>query len=175
MKLGLKRGTVALLPYDRAWAKEAAMEKERLMSVCGEYVEAIEHIGSTAIPGLCAKPIIDMSIGLKRFRDAPLLITPLNSIGYHFYKHFQHQMLFCRGPNEKRTHYLHIMRYQGKKWKHDLAFRAYLRSHPSDRSRYAKLKHTLAKRYHSDRQSYSDGKHDFITSIITKANHDFSR
>jgi len=170
MTIGLKRGTVKIIPYQKKWSEEFEREKARILEVCGDRVIAIEHIGSTSVPNLSAKPIIDIAVGIKRLKDAEELLKPLDKIGYHFYKQFQRQRLFvAKGPDENRSHYLHIMRYKGAKWEADQLFRNYLHTHPNEIKRYSKLKEKLAMEYTSDRQSYSDGKNDFIKSIIAKA------
>lgn len=169
MSIGLKRGTVRVVPYQKKWATEFEQEKARILEVCGDKVVAVEHIGSTSVPGLAAKPIIDIAIGVRRLKDAEQLLPSLKKINYHFYKKFQRQRLFvAKGPDEKRTHYLHVMRYNGAKWKTDRLFRNYLRTHPKEVERYSLLKERLAKKYKDDRQAYADGKNAFIKSIITK-------
>ncbi len=131
--IGLKRGTVKIIRYDKKWKTEFKKEESKILDICGDKIISIEHIGSTAVPYLSAKPIVDISVGIKRFKDVEDLIKPLTSIGYHFYKKFQKQMLFCKGPDSKRTHYLHVMRFNGVKWKNDLLFRDYLRTHTKER------------------------------------------
>ena len=170
MNIGLKRGTVKVVPYQKEWAEEFEKERSRILSVRGDSVVAVEHIGSTSVPGLAAKPIIDIGVGIKRLKDADKLIKPLSKIGYKFYKEFQKQRLFvAKGTDDSRTHYLHIMRHGGSKWKNDQIFRDYLRSHPKEVERYAKLKKRLAKKYPNDRQAYSDGKREFIDTLVEKA------
>jgi GrpB-like predicted nucleotidyltransferase (UPF0157 family) len=170
MAIGLKRGTVKVVSYNKKWADEFEQEKARIMQVCGDKVIAIEHIGSTSVPELSAKPIIDIAVGIKRLYDAKELLKPLKKIGYNFYKDFQRQRLFvAKGPDEKRTHYLHVMRYKGAKWQTDQLFRNYLRTHPKEVGRYTKLKQKLSKQYADDRKAYSDGKNTFIKSVIAKA------
>lgn len=170
MSIGLKRGTVKVVPYRKKWGEEFEKERSRILEVCGDKVIAVEHIGSTSVPGLSSKPIIDIAVGIKRLKDAEKLLKPLKKLGYNFYKKFQQQRLFvAKGPDGKRTHYLHIMRYKGAKWESDQLFINYLRTHPKEVKRYGKLKEKLAKRHSNDRQGYSDGKNAFIKSIIAKA------
>ncbi len=170
MSIGLKRGTVDVVAHNPDWADEFEREKERILEACGNKVIAVEHIGSTSIPGLVAKPIIDIALGIRRLQDAKQLLPYLKKLDYHFYKKFQRQLLFvAKGPDEKRTHYLHVMRYNGAKWKTDQLFRNYLRTHPRAVREYSDLKQKLAKAHPDDRQAYSDGKDEFIKSIIAKA------
>ena len=160
--IGLKRGTVKLVPYDKKWSVAFEREKKRLMKSIGRYVVDIQHVGSTAVKELHAKPIIDMSAGVQTLDDVKKLIRPLSTLGYKFYKKFDKQVLFAKGPDAKRTHYLHVMRYKGSKWKSDLLFRDYLLSHPARVKEYADLKKRLAKRYPMDREKYTAGKYLFI-------------
>ena len=170
MAVGLKRGTVKVVPYKKKWVDQFEKEKAQILEVCGDKIVAVEHIGSTSVPGLAAKPIIDIAVGVKRLKDAEQLLKPLSKIGYHFYKQSQRQSLFvAKGPDENRTHYLHAMRYKGAKWNNDQLFRDYLRSHPKEVERYSKLKAKLAKIHPDDRQAYSDDKNTFIKSVISKA------
>ena len=170
MTIGLKRGTVKVVPYREQWAKEFEKEKTRILKVCKDKIISIEHIGSTSVPGLSAKPIIDISVGIKRLKDAKTLLPALKTLGYEFYRDFQRQRLFvAKGSDERRTHYLHIMRFKGAKWKTDQLFRNYLRTHPKEIERYSALKQRLAENHANDREAYSNGKDAYIKSIIAKA------
>ena len=170
MSIGLKRGTVDVVPYNPEGATEFEREKARILNACGSKVVAVEHIGSTSVPGLAAKPIIDIAVGIRRLKDAKKLLPALKKLNYHFYKEFQRQRLFvAKGPDERRTHYLHVMRYNGAKWKTDQLFRNYLRSHPKAVQQYADLKQKLAQTHPDDRRAYADEKDAFIKSIIAKA------
>ena len=167
--IGLKRGTVKLQPYDPKWQKIFEKEKELLLDALGNKVVAIQHIGSTSVPGLTAKPIIDLSLGIHRFKDVGKLTSILRKLGYKFDRKFQHRQFFAKGPNSKRTHYLHVMRYNGAKWKSDRLFREYLRSHPKRLHTYANLKKELASQFPAERQKYSDGKDAFIKETLKLA------
>jgi GrpB-like predicted nucleotidyltransferase (UPF0157 family) len=167
--IGLKRGTVRLSPHSKAWKVSFERERQRLEKTLGASVLDIRHIGSTAIPGIHAKPIIDISLGLRNFKDAKKLAKPLSKIGYNFYRKFQRQILFAKGPDAKRTHYVHVMRYNGAKWKTDILFRDYLRTHPKRRGEYEKLKIALAAKYPNEREKYSAGKKTFISKTLDAA------
>lgn len=165
--IGLKRGTVKLSPYNKKW--QTAFEKERqvLKKAAGKILIDIQHIGSTAIPGIHAKPIIDMSAGVRNLKDAKRLVKLFSKMGYNFYKTFQKQILFAKGPDKKRTHYLHVMKYNGTKWKNDLLFRHYLLRHPTRAKTYDTLKKKLARLYPNDREKYTAGKKLFIENTLT--------
>ncbi|MGH7141790.1 MAG: GrpB family protein [Minisyncoccia bacterium] len=167
--LGLKRGSVKLYPYQKQWSDEFEKERRRLLNKLGNLAIDVQHIGSTSVPGLTAKPILDIAIGVQRFKDAQKLAKSLRELGYNFDRPFQHQLFFARGPDAKRTHYVHVMRYNGAKWKNDALFREYLRSHPARARAYATLKVKLAKQYAGERQKYSDGKNAFIKETLRLA------
>lgn len=167
--IGLKRGTVKLLPYHKNWAQEFEKERQRLENALGEQVVDIQHIGSTSVPGLVAKPIIDISIGVRKLSDVPKLKKIFSRLGYGFYKKFSRQALFAKGPEERRTHYVHVMRYKGAKWTTDILFRNFLRAHPQRANQYALLKKKLARKYPLDREKYTDGKNIFIKTTLRMA------
>ena len=169
--IGLRRGIVKLSPHRTRWGKLFEKEKELLMDRLGDRVTDIQHIGSTAIPGIPAKPIIDMSLGLRTPNDAKKLIKPLADLGYAWRKTAgsSQRRLFVKGPEEKRTHYLHVMQYNNDAWKNDLLFRDYLRANPAYAQRYGELKTALARKYGDDRGMYTKGKASFIRIAIKLA------
>ncbi|MEK7584107.1 MAG: GrpB family protein [Patescibacteria group bacterium] len=167
--LGLRRGTVKLVPHHKGWSWAFEVEKKKLKKKLGKAVIDIQHIGSTAIAGMYAKPILDMSAGVKSLSVAKKLAKPLASLGYNFYKTFSGHVLFAKGPDAKRTHYLHFMRHNGSKWKADLLFRDYLRTHSGRARAYVRLKLKLAKQFPSDREWYTVGKDAFIKETLRRA------
>jgi GrpB-like predicted nucleotidyltransferase (UPF0157 family) len=169
-----RREKIMVTDYKEKWVRDFENEKAQVLKICGKQIVSIEHIGSTSVPELASKPIIDIAVGIYRYKDADDLQEPLNKIGYFFYKQFQHQTLFIkRNSSGRRTHYLHIMRYNGAKWRTDQRFRNYLRTHTKERELYSELKKELAKLHPEDRKAYSVGKNHFIKSIITKANGEY--
>ncbi|MFA6278744.1 MAG: GrpB family protein [Candidatus Paceibacterota bacterium] len=167
--VGLKRGIVKLVRHQKRWKKAFEVERERLLKQLGKLVIDIQHIGSTSISGIEAKPIIDMSAGIRKLRDAGTLIKPLSRLGYTFYRKSGKQIFFAKGLDKKRTHYLHMMRYCGVTWNNDLLFRTYLRNHPQRAKAYATIKLRLAKRYTNDRKKYTAGKSQFIKETLRLA------
>ena len=169
---GLKRGTVRLMPHDRKWKLIFERERKRLAKKLRGLVIDIQHVGSTAIVGIPAKPIIDISMGVPNMRSAKKLVKLLTPLGYKLRPEFggsNTQLLFVRGPERRRTHYLHVMKYNGKMWKNDVLFRDHLRGNRSLARTYAALKKKLAKRYADDRASYTARKSKFILATIKKA------
>jgi len=167
--LGLKDGTVLVSDYDETWNILFREEKERMLKEMSGSGILVEHFGSTSIPGLCAKPIIDILVGIENWDNASAYVQPMERIGYTFkgeygipYRHF-----FVKG--DPTTHHVHMVEIHGDLWKEQLLFRNYLRTHPASRDHYADLKKELARKYPNDREKYLNAKADFIREIIGKA------
>ena len=170
-KVGLKRGTVILQKYHKEWAEAFGVEKESLKNLLGDTVLDIQHVGSTSVPGLAAKPIIDMLMAVKSLEEVQIMRTLLENAGYEYRENgsSEEQVLFVKGPEEMRTHYLHITELNSPVWQHDLAFRDYLRSHPETVAEYENLKNELMSKYADNRAEYTAGKDAFIKSILRLA------
>lgn len=169
---GLKRGTVKVVPYNPDWPKEFEKEKHRLNEAFGDKILAIEHIGSTAIPGLAAKPIIDIVASIQSFDDLQKFIDGLQKLGYEYMpeRMLERRKFFPKGSHERRTHHLNlVIKDDPGQWIKPIAFRDYLRNHPAEREEYAKLKTALASQYADDRVTYTKLKDDFFQSVIKKA------
>ncbi len=161
--------TVDLVPYDEAWPSLFDEERLRIESALGSLAEAIEHVGSTAIPGVAAKPILDIMVGMRSLRDAECCIEPLEQLGYEYRGEAGVPgRLFFRMGNPK-THHLHITEIGSEFWERHLLFRDYLRTHPETAIEYARLKHRLADRFRSDRAAYTDAKTGFISEVVRRA------
>ena len=137
-----------------------------------ELIVEIEHIGSTAVPGLAAKPVIDIMVGVHSLEQAKTAIPVLESIGYVYWRDDPRpgRMFFVKGMppyGKERTHHVHIVEVHGEFWKRKL-FRDYLRSHPEEAKRYEVLKRDLATRFLQDRERYTEGKHNYIESVMAK-------
>jgi len=173
--IGLRQGTVQLSPYDDSWPAEFAKEVELLRGVFGDDIE-IEHVGSTAIPGLIAKPLIDIQVGINNLADAKNFIPQLVKLGYHYMpeRDKPDEVFLPKGPEELRTHYLHVVEIGSVRWKNTLLFRDYLRTHSDERDEYARLKRELAQQYGEYRPAYTEAKTVFVASVIEKANSDQS-
>ncbi|HET6455978.1 MAG TPA: GrpB family protein [Armatimonadota bacterium] len=175
--LGLKRGTVKLVPHNPKWAKLFEQEKQLLVGTFGETIFAMEHIGSTAIPGIPAKPILDMNIGVESLEIAKEMKDKFVELGYEHrpfvpgqsLEGLQAQELYVRGPETKRTHFAHVTVYGSDFWNNALLFRDYLRSHPGRAQEYDDLKQKLAQQYGNDRGSYSKGKEQFVLQTLEMA------
>ena len=166
--LGLNRGKVNISPYRAEWNDLFELEKENVEEAVGEYVVDIQHVGSTSIQGMSAKPILDIAVAVRDFDEARICIEPLGGIGYEFRgengiprRHF-----FRKGA--PRTHHIHIFEKTSADWEEIVLFRDCLRSNQSLAEEYRKLKGDLAHRFPKDRQSYQAGKGEFIEGVIKK-------
>lgn len=173
--LGLPRGTVRLEEYNPKWKDLFEEEKELLFKTFKDRIISIEHIGSTAIPGLLAKPIIDMNVAIPSLDDVDYFITGLQKLGYEYIpeRRFSDRQFFPKGPSERRTHHLNLVEITSETgWKNELLFRDYLRSHDKAKNEYATLKKELAEKYFDNRDEYTERKSKFIIEIINKAKDD---
>ncbi|GAB3020526.1 GrpB family protein [Natronobiforma cellulositropha] len=173
---GLERGTVSLESPDPAWVSAYERERERLRSIdaIDERVHSFEHVGSTAIEGLAAKPIVDVLCLVEARAEAPAVVSALTDAGYEYRlndpvtdRHF-----LAKGPREGRTHYLSVTEHGSRTHREQVAFRDYLRAHPETAARYERLKRTLAARHPTDRASYTAGKGAFVERILNRATDD---
>lgn len=170
MSLGLKRGTVQVVPYNPVWPQRFEEEKARLKAALGDIVYDIEHAGSASVPGLAAKPIIDIIASVDSLEVYKQLIKPLEQLGYEFMSEriFDDRVFFPKGPREKRTHHLSLVVKDSTGWYDPLKFRDYLRTHEDAREAYQTLKETLAAKYPNDRASYTRAKETMITDIMNQ-------
>lgn len=169
--IGLKRGRVQLVPYNPKWKENFAKEKKHLQKALGDLVISIEHVGSTAVPGVFAKPVIDIAIIVKSIKSPDNLIEIFEDLGYEYTKdnNVSGRLFFTKGPENKRTHYIHVVKLKGKEWKNLILFRDYLLKSKVVARQYNELKNKLAKSYALDRKSYTSGKDKFIKNVIKKA------
>jgi GrpB-like predicted nucleotidyltransferase (UPF0157 family) len=163
---------VVVIDYDSQWPIVYEKEKNEILRVAGHKVLAIEHIGSTAVPGLGAKPIIDIMVAVRHLSDADQCIQPLQSIGYEYVPEPETQIpewrYFRKGPQKAHRH-LHMVELTGSFWRRQLLFRDYLRSHSKVAREYYELKKQLASECGLDRKAYTDAKTSFVQSVIDRA------
>lgn len=167
--IGLERGTVKLAPYTTEWKRLFEQEKALLQAAVGDYVLDIQHVGSTSIPGMVAKSIIDIGIAVRSFEEATVCVKPIKQLGYEYRgehgiprRHF-----FVKG--DPRTHHVHVNEIDSRDWENQVLFRDYLIRHPEIAQGYAELKMELAQRFPTDRQAYLDGKSPFIERVLRLA------
>jgi GrpB-like predicted nucleotidyltransferase (UPF0157 family) len=161
---------VIIVPYDPQWPQLFSQLGTALRTALGETARRIDHIGSTAIPGLHAKPIIDIQISVTAFDRLEVYRLPLEGLGYTFRAENPERTkrYFREAPGQGRTH-IHVRRWGSWAEQFALLFRDYLRVHPDDAKRYAALKYSLAEKYGEDRYSYTEAKAPFIWEIMNKA------
>ncbi len=161
---------VTIVPYDPQWPRLFAQLGGALRSALGGNVRRIDHIGSTAIPGLDAKPIIDIQISVVAFGPLGAYRLPLESLGYVFDAENPEltKRYFREAPGQPRTH-IHVRRSGSWAEQFALLFRDYMRVHPGDAEAYAALKHSLAQEYGEDRHGYTEAKREFIWQTMARA------
>jgi len=170
-RLGLENNTVRLTDYQPDWEAAFSEEQARLREVLGDTVLGVEHIGSTAVPGLSAKPILDIGVAVRDFGETFATVRPLERLGYIFRgeKGIPLRHYFVKGPPERRTHHLHMLEESSLEWRNLLRFRDHLRTHPEAAAAYEALKLELAGQFPKDREAYTGGKHDFIRATLNRA------
>lgn len=158
-----------LLPYQSHWSEQFESEKENLIALFGDKALAIEHIGSTAVPGLLAKNIVDIGVLIAHHEDADGFTELLKELYYveqvppsterHFYR-----------KGEPITYHLSIAyKSRGGFWDRQILFRDYLRAHPDIRDAYARLKENLLKEDPTGKDTYISDKGDFVMGVLQKA------
>ena len=169
--LGLNKDIVKLVPYENEWAIEFEKEKDRLKNVLGDYALDIQHVGSTSIPGIVCKPILDIAVAVKNLEVLEELIPILTNAGYDVKNSIEdkEEILARKGSPECRTHYIHIEVLNGEFWKHHILFRDYMLKHPEAVAMYEKIKKDSFSLYKDDRKKYTESKHNFIREILEKA------
>jgi GrpB-like predicted nucleotidyltransferase (UPF0157 family) len=160
--------------YNPAWIEKFEQEAERLKEVLGDDLLGVEHIGSTSVPGLPAKPIIDIMVLVADPETADRMIPKLQDIGYpfdielHRRTQFPERHLFRKGHPTK-FHLSIAYANNGSFWKRQLAFRDYLKEHPEERDRYAELKRQLIEKDPTGQNTYIGGKTDLINEMLDKS------
>jgi GrpB-like predicted nucleotidyltransferase (UPF0157 family) len=168
------RRDVVLFEYNPDWPRFFDDFGDRIRAALREYSATLEHIGSTAVPGLAAKPVIDMMLGVPSL-DGVLddLRLPLETAGFQWMEAFLQRMperlfFFHDDSQGRRTGHLHVLERDGREWRRHLAFRDYLRAHPEVADEYERLKRELAPQF-DDTIEYSDAKTLWIRRVEQRA------
>ena len=167
------RGTqpIEVVDYDPDWPRRYEEERDRIAAALGDAVVAIEHVGGTAVPGLPAKPVIDIMVGVPDIERAGQAVAGLINLGYQYVPELESQLperrYFRRGSPE--THHVHMVAVGSDFWEEHLLFRDYLRGNPQAAAEYGKLKRGLANRFRFDRDAYRAGKVPFIDTVVDAA------
>jgi GrpB-like predicted nucleotidyltransferase (UPF0157 family) len=160
--------SVQIVPYDETWPTRFEQERAILDRAIKRWVVGgIEHVGSTAVPGLAAKPVIDIMVGVDSLEASRAAIPVLSELEYCYFPYRPDVMhWFCKPSPSFRTHHLHLIPFRSRLWLERLAFRDYLRTHADVAAEYAELKQHLAALHHFDREAYTDAKTPFVERII---------
>jgi GrpB-like predicted nucleotidyltransferase (UPF0157 family) len=163
----IHHGLIVIANYDPSWPAMFDEERARLVGAVGNWVLGIEHIGSTSVPGLGAKPVIDILIGVGALADADEhCIEPICGLGYEYVPEFETVMPFRRyfrrsADEQNHSHHIHLVEKGSDFWQRHLLFRDYLRAHPDRAREYEQLKRRLAPQF-SDVNDYAQAKNEFI-------------
>jgi GrpB-like predicted nucleotidyltransferase (UPF0157 family) len=163
--LGLRKGTVLLVDHNPAWHQVFAVEATHIRAALGPTVIDLQHFGSTSIPTIRAKPILDIMLGIADFDRGPLLAPALAAIGYEYVANAgvpNHVF----GKGQPRTHLLHVVAHNGPKWQRNIRFRDRLIADPALAKAYEALKDRLAVEFADNRARYTDAKQDFIDAVV---------
>ncbi|HEX3850577.1 MAG TPA: GrpB family protein [Polyangiaceae bacterium] len=151
---------VYVVPYDSNWVHRFEAEREHLGELLAPWrLGPIEHVGSTAVPDLCAKPVIDVMVGVASLAQSAPALDVLGRAGYQHAAYKTDVMhWFCKPSFELRTHHIHLIPFESELWRERLAFRDALRFEPALATEYAELKQTLARSLEFDREAYTEAR-----------------
>jgi GrpB-like predicted nucleotidyltransferase (UPF0157 family) len=161
---------IAVVDYNPEWPAVFESLRAEIAGAIGDLAVAIEHVGSTAVPGLAAKPIIDMDVLLRSAPDLSVCIERLATLGYEHRGDLgiPEREAFAAPPG-RPAHHLYVCPPESREFRRHVALRDYLRAHPRDASAYGELKSSLAIRYRDERAAYMEGKREFIESLLRTA------
>ena len=162
---------VRIVDYDPRWPELAEAELARIAGALGDVAVRLEHIGSTAVPRLAAKPIVDLQLSVDALEPRERYAEPLERLGYAFFPAPQSPDLhfFALPPERPRTHHLHVCAAGSAHEARHLAVRDYLRDHPGEAAAYEELKRWLVARHPQDRLAYMAGKQDYMDALEARA------
>lgn len=170
--LGLKKGQAALCDYDPEWPRLAGETIDELKNIFGETAVDIQHIGSTAIRGIKAKPILDIAVGVRQFNDLTYILPVLDASEKYQKSHnrFSNDLLYLVYDREgRRTHQIHILRTDSIQWRNYVDFRDYMNAFPEKAKEYEELKVRLVTESEGVQIAYTDGKHDYMETALAEA------
>jgi GrpB-like predicted nucleotidyltransferase (UPF0157 family) len=172
-------GRIVICEYDPSWPRLFDEEQMRVRDALGSLATRIEHVGSTAVPGLAAKPVIDLLVGVRSLVEARSgSIDPLGVLGYTYMKEYESwlpdEMLFRKGSPGPWTHHLHLTEPSSPRWEEFILIRDYLRTHADVARAYGDLKTALATLFQDDIAGFRDAKGPFLRAVLAKARADAS-
>lgn len=159
---------IEIVAYNPSWPARFEAERDALEECVGPWVTGdIHHVGSTAVPGLDAKPIVDILVGVRGLEESRACVEPLARLDYLYAPYLPDEMhWFCKPEPGHRTHHLHLVPTGSQRFRDEIAFRDRLRADPGIASEYAALKRSLAERFRDDREAYTDAKGEFIRAAL---------
>jgi GrpB-like predicted nucleotidyltransferase (UPF0157 family) len=159
---------VRIVSYDSSWPSRFEAEKVLLEETIGGWVSGgVHHVGSTSVPGLAAKPVIDILVGVRDLPSSRACIETLATLNYQYAPYRADEMhWFCKPKPSHRTHHLHLVPSGARRFWAELAFRDVLRACPDLAVRYEELKRTLARDFEHDREGYTHAKATFIEDAL---------
>lgn len=161
---------ITIVDYDPEWPARFEAEALRLREALGPVAARIDHVGSTAVPGLSAKPVVDIQVSVRRLEPMHTYREPLQRLGYEYEADPNvEDYLFFRADARPRHVHIHVCESGSSHERRQLAFRDWMRTHPADAQRYAALKERLAKREWANADAYADAKGPFIEEIVRRA------
>jgi GrpB-like predicted nucleotidyltransferase (UPF0157 family) len=162
---------VIVKPWNPRWASHYNGEAERLRRIFGPVLVSVEHIGSTSVPGLAAKPIIDILVTATSLEEVERLTPMIEREGYASKgeQGVPGRRYFRKGSNLRHTHHVHVYRHGDSRYQAELLFRDFLRAHPERAREYQELKQRLAILFRRDPGAYTEGKTDFIKQVLAEA------
>lgn len=171
MALGLRKGELVLAPYSDEWPRRFDEAKAEIEGAIGAYVLDIQHVGSTSVPGLMAKPILDIGVAVADFEEARRCVGPMEALGYQYKGENgiprRHYFKLFRLPGDGATiHHVHMNEIGSHGWRAQIAFRDALRHNAELRDAYATLKSSLSQSTAGSRLAYTDSKTGFITKVL---------
>lgn len=160
-----------IVPYDPAWPERFEQERAALAAAIGEWaVGGIHHVGSTSVPDLDSKPVIDILVGVQSLQESHSCFERLAALEYLYAPYRSEEMhWFCKPDPSRRTHHLHLVPVDSPRFRDELAFRDYLRGDRETALEYGALKRDLARRFEHDREAYTDAKDEFIGAVLRRA------
>jgi GrpB-like predicted nucleotidyltransferase (UPF0157 family) len=167
--IGLKRHTVLVVDHDPGWIDLGTDACRRVQQAGGDLVADVQHVGSTAVPELPAKPILDLAAAVATLDVIPKLIEKLTALGYIYRGNGEHSgghLFVWESEPDVRTIHLHVVTRDDVQWRNYLRFRDLLRQDSTVRQQYAELKRELRKRFPDDRKAYTDSKDEFIRGTL---------
>jgi GrpB-like predicted nucleotidyltransferase (UPF0157 family) len=162
---------IRVVPYDPGWSRLFEVEADRIASILGPEVVVIHHVGSTAIPGISAKPIIDMLVVVRDIAKVDDFNEEMIGLGYwpRGERGIPGRRFFIKGDDAHRTHHVHTFQAGHSQIEELLNFRDYLIAHPQEAQAYGQLKEALARQFPEDIGGYMAGKDGMIQDILHKA------